>query len=324
MDRFEAMRTLVAAVDGGSLSAASRSLAVPLPTISRRISDLETHLGSRLLVRTSRRLLLTEAGEAFTAVARRLLDDLADAERAASGEYREPRGELLVTAPVLFGKLHVAPIVHAFLAAYPPVSVRMILTDQVIDLVEAHVDVAVRIGRLPDSQLIGRQVGQVRWIACASPDYLARRGTPADPDALSDHDCIAFETSQASRIWRFGGGTAERAVPIKPRFSVNTADAVVEAAAAGLGVARLMSYQAVAAIADGRLVPILRRWDDRPTPVSLVHPPQPVQPLKRRAFLDFIAPRLNLALAEIETTFAKARRPQSGDQSPTPRRLLGR
>ncbi len=306
MDRFEAMRTLVAAVDGGSLSAASRSLAVPLPTISRRISDLEAHLGSRLLVRTSRKLVLTEAGEAFTAVARRLLDDLADAERAASGEYREPRGELLVTAPIMFGKLHVAPIVHAFLAAYPPVSVRLILSDQVIDLVEAHVDVAVRIGRMPDSQLIGRQVGHVRWIVCASPDYLARRGEPAEPEALTGHDCIAFEGLQNHRNWTFGQGAGERSVPIRPRFSVNTADAVVEAAAAGLGIARLMSYQVAAAIAGGRMVQILRNQDSRANPVNLVHQPQPVQPLKRRAFLDFVAPRLSLALAKIEEAFGKA------------------
>lgn len=306
MDRFEAMRTLVAAVEGGSLSAASRSLGVPLPTISRRISDLETHLGSRLLVRTSRKLVLTEAGEAFTAVARRLLDDLAEAERAAAGEYREPRGELLVTAPIMFGKLHVAPVVHAFLAAYPPVSVRLILSDQVIDLAEAHIDVAVRIGRLPDSQLIGRRVGEVRWICCASSAYLARRGEPQDPDTLIDHDCIAFEGLQSHRRWAFGNGATERSVPIRPRFSVNTADAVVEAAAAGLGVARLMSYQAAAAIADGRVVPVLARWDDRPTPVNLVHQPQPVQPLKRRAFLDFVAPRLSLALARIEAAFETA------------------
>jgi DNA-binding transcriptional LysR family regulator len=306
MDRFEAMQTLVAAVDGGSLSAASRSLAVPLPTISRRISDLEAHLGARLLVRTSRKLILTEAGESFVAVARRLIEDLTDAERAASGEYREPRGELLVTAPIMFGKLHVAPIVHAFLAAYPPVSVRLILSDQVIDLVEAHVDVAVRIGRMPDSQLIGRQVGHVRWIICASPDYLARRGEPADPDNLCDHDCIAFEGLQTYRRWTFGSGATERAVPIKPRFSVNTADAVVEAAAAGLGVARLMSYQVAATIADGRLVPVLRRWDDRLSPVNLVHQPQPIQPLKRRAFLDFVAPRLSLLLTKIDEAFGKA------------------
>ncbi|MGJ5175635.1 LysR family transcriptional regulator [Bradyrhizobium oligotrophicum] len=306
MDRFEAMRTLVAAVDGGSLSAASRALAVPLPTVSRWISDLEAHLGSRLLVRTSRKLVLTEAGEAFAAVARRLLDDLAEAERAASGEYREPRGELLVTAPIMFGKLHVAPLVHAFLAAYPPVSVRLILSDHVIDLVDAHVDVAVRIGRMPDSQLISRQVGHVRWILSASPDYLARRGEPADLEALRDHDCIAFEGLQTYRSWTFGSGAGERTVPIKPRFSVNTADAVVEAAAAGLGVARLMSYQVARAIADGRLVTILHQRDDRPTPVNLVHQPQPVQPLKRRAFLDFVAPRLSLALAKIEESLGKA------------------
>jgi DNA-binding transcriptional LysR family regulator len=306
MDRFEAMRTLIAAVDGGSLSAASRALKVPLPTVSRRISDLERHLGARLLVRTSRRLILTEAGEAFSATARRLLDVLADAERAASGEYREPRGELLVTAPIMFGKLHVAPVVHAFLAAYPPVTVRLILSDQVIDLVEAHVDVAVRIGRLPDSQLIARQVGEVRWVICASPDYLARHGEPADPDALAAHDCIAFEGLQTYRRWSFGSGAGERAAVITPRFSVNTADAVVEAAAAGLGIARLMSYQAAEAIAAGRLVPILRAWEDRPSPVSLVHQPQPVQPLKRRAFLDFVAPRLNLALARVEEIYGAA------------------
>ena len=301
MDRFEAMRTLLAAVDGGSLSAASRALAVPLPTISRRVSDLEAHLGARLLVRTSRKLILTEAGEAFTAVARRLIEDLAEAERAASGEYREPRGELLVSAPVMFGKLHVAPVVHAFLAAYPLVSVRLVLSDEVIDLAEAHGDVAVRIGRLPDSQLIGRQLGQVRWIACASPDYLARCGTPANPQALDEHDVIGFAGLQTLRSWTFGSGTGERTVPIRPRFAVNTADAVVEAAEAGLGIARLMSYQVAPALAAGRLVPVLREWSDGSSPVNLVHAPQPVQPLKRRAFLEFVAPRLTQALARIET-----------------------
>lgn len=315
MDRFEAMRTLVAAVDGGSLSAASRAMGVPLPTVSRRISDLETHLGARLLVRTSRKLILTEAGEAYTAVARRLLDDLLDAERAASGEYREPRGELLVTAPIMFGKLHVAPIVHAFLAAYPPVNVRLHLSDQVIDLADAHVDVAVRIGHLPDSPLIARQLGHVRWISCASPEYLTRRGEPADPDDLHDHDCIAFEGLQSDRNWTFGTG---RSVTIRPRFSVNTADAVVAAAVAGLGITGLMSYQAASAIAAGALVPILRAWEEPPLPVNLVHPPQPVQPLKRRAFLDFVAPRLAQALAQIEASFSLSREP--ADRAPASRR----
>ena len=299
MDRFEAMRTLIAAVDGGSLSAASRALGMPLPTVSRRVSDLEAHLGAQLLLRTSRKLILTEAGEAFVAVARRLLDDLSEAERAASGEYRAPRGELLVTAPIMFGKLHVVPVVHAFLAAYPDVTVRLVLSDQVIDLVEAHVDVAVRIGRLPDSDLIARGVGQVRWMTCASPDYLARRGHPVTPEDLTGHDCIAFEGLQTYRQWPFGSGPAARSIAIRPRFSVNTADAAVDAAAAGLGVARIMSYQAASAIEDGRILPLLRDVAPDPIPVSMVHQAQRAQPLKRRAFLDFVVPRLNDALAQV-------------------------
>jgi len=302
MDRLEAMRTLIAAVDGGSLSAASRALGTPLPTVSRRVSDLEAHLGAQLLVRTSRKLVLNEAGEAFVASARRIIDELGEAERAASGEYREPRGELIVTAPILFGRLHIAPIVHDFLAAYPQVRVRLVLSDSVIDMVEAHVDVAVRIGRLPDSDLIARTAGHIRWVLCASPTYLARAGEPETPEALADHDCIAFEGLQTFRSWTVGSGPEARTVQVRPRFSVNTAEAVVEGAVAGLGIARVLSYQAAGAIGGGRLRPILRGGAADPIPVNLIHQSQRVQPLKRRAFLDFAAPRLAIALAEIERT----------------------
>lgn len=302
MDRLEAMRTLIAAVDGGSLSAASRTLRTPLATVSRRVSDLEAHLGAQLLVRTSRKLILTEAGEAFVASARRIIDELSEAERAASGEYREPRGELIVTAPILFGRLHIAPIVHDFLSVYPQVSVRLVLSDAVIDLVEAHVDVAVRIGRLPDSDLIARTAGHIRWVLCASPAYLARAGEPQTPEEIADHDCIAFEGLQTSRSWTIGSGPTARVVPIRPRFSVNTAEAVVEGAAAGLGIARVLSYQAADAIARGRVLPILHACGADPIPVSLIHQPQRVQPLKRRAFLDYALPRLAIALDEIERT----------------------
>jgi len=299
MDRFEAMRTLVAAVDGGSLSAASRSLNVPLPTVSRRVSDLESFLGSQLVVRTSRKLLLTEAGTAYIASARRVLEELSEAERAASGEYRAPRGELLVTAPIAFGSLNVAPIVHDFLAAYPDVTVRLVLSDGVIDLTESHVDVAVRIGRLPDSALVARRVGEIRWVVCASPDYFERRGEPETPAALADHDCIAFEGLQRYREWPFVTGNAERQLTINPRFSVNTADGVVGAAVAGVGIARVLSYQAVASIRAGSLTPILSDQAPPPMPVHLVHAPHQQQPLKLRAFLDFVAPRLQQRLQEI-------------------------
>lgn len=303
MDRFEAMRTLLAAVDGGSLSAASRTLGTPLPTVSRRVSDLEAHLGAQLLVRTSRKLILTEAGEAYVAAARRLLEDLADAERAASGEYRVPRGELLVTAPIMFGKLHVAPVVHAFLAAYPDVTVRLVLSDSTIDIVESHVDVAIRIGPLPDSELIAKQLGHIRWGLYASPDYIERRGMPADLDALANHDCIAFEGLQVRRVWHLRLGTESRAVPIQPRFAVNTADAIIDAATAGLGIARVMSYQAELCVSTGRLVPVLQDMGYDPVPVHAVHRRQRSLPLKQRAFLDFVAPRLKAVLDRIESQF---------------------
>jgi len=303
MDRFEAMRTLVAAVDGGSLSAASRTLNLPLPTVSRRVSDLEAMLGSQLVVRTSRKLLLTEAGSAYVASARRVLEELAEAERAASGEYRAPRGELLITAPTMFGKMHVAPIIHEFLSAYPEVTVRLALTDGVVDLVESHVDVAVRLGNLPDSTLVAKRVGEVRWVTCASPDYIARRGVPASPDDLRDHECIAYEGFELWRNWTFAGPRGEQTVIIRPRYSVNTADAVIAGAAAGIGVAYILSYQAADSVRDGVLVPILSESAPAPFPVQIVHASRPHQPLKLRAFLDFVAPRLQQRLRSVGQVF---------------------
>lgn len=310
MDRFEAMRTLVAAVDGGSLSAASRSLNIPLPTVSRRVSDLEAMLGSRLVVRTSRKLLLTQAGIGYVASARRVLEELAEAERAASGEYRAPRGELLVTAPILFGTLNVAPIVHDFLGAYPDVTVRLVLSDGVIDLVESHIDVAVRIGRLPDSALVAQRAGEIRWVVCASRDYLRRRGEPGVPAELSEHDCIAFEGLQRYREWPFvDANGAQQQVTINPRFSVNTADGVTGAAVAGLGIGRVLSYQAANSVRDGKLVPLLSEFAPPSIPVQLVHAAHQQQPLKLRAFLDFVAPRLQQRLRAIGEMFATDQEP---------------
>lgn len=299
MDRFEALRTLIAAVDGGSLSAASRILRMPLSTVSRRISELEAHLTTQILVRTPRKLLLTDAGEAFVHTARRLLAELDEAERAAAGEYREPLGDLLVTAPIAFGKLHVLPIVLEFLRVYPKVDVRLVLSDKIIDLIDNHVDVAVRLGRLPDSGLIGMRVGEVRWITVASPAYLAERGTPESPAALADHDCLAFEGLHISRSWGFAGDAEGGALAINPRLGVNTADALVEAASSGLGIARMTSYQAASALREGQLVEILKRFVGDPIPVHLVHTGPPLVPLKLRAFLDFASPRLRASLGAL-------------------------
>jgi len=309
MDRFEAIRTLIAAVDGGSLSAASRTLNIPLPTVSRRVSDLEGLLGSQLLVRTSRKLLLTEAGAAYVAAARRVLEELAEAERAVSGEYRAPRGELLITAPIMFGKMHVAPIIHDFLKAYPEVTVRLVLSDGIMDLVESHVDVAVRIGNLPDSTLVARRVGQVRWVTCASPAFLERRGTPASPGELPDYECIAYEGLELWRDWSFVGPHGEQTVIIRPRYSVSTADAVIAAAAADVGIACVMSYQVAQSVREGILVSILDDWAPPSFPVQIVHAARQHQPLKLRAFLDFVAPRLRERLREISEQFEPRKLP---------------
>ena len=292
MDRFEAMRTLVAAVDGGSLSAASRALGVPLPTVSRRVSDLESHLRAQLVVRTSRKLLLTDAGRAFVATCRRVLEDLDEAERAASGEYRSPRGDLLITAPVMFGRLHVEPVVLEFLQAYPEINVRLILADYLIDLAENHVDLALRIGHLPDSSLVATQIGAVCWVTCASPAYLGQHGIPQKLDDLDQHDCIAFEGLYSSNSWAFGSGKAATTIPFQPRFAVNTAAGAIDAAIAGAGIVRVLSYQVADAIADGRLVMVLANFQPEPIPVHLVHAAAAMVPLKLRAFKDFAAPRL--------------------------------
>jgi DNA-binding transcriptional LysR family regulator len=299
MDRFDAIRTLLAAVDGGSLSAASRKLGMPLPSVSRKVSELEAHLGTQLVVRTSRKLLLTDAGSAFVMASRRVLEDLEAAERTAAGEYQTPRGDLLVTASIMFGKLYVTPVVLAFLAAYSEVNVRVVLADHVIDLVENHIDVAVRIGQLPDSGLVAARIGDIHWVICASPAYLAKRGAPVTPDDLDAHDCIGFEGLQMARTWPFGRGAEVKTVSIRPRFAANTADAVIEAAIAGVGVARLTSYQAARAIRDGKLVSLLRGYAPQSIPVHLVHTAPPLLPLKMRAFLDFAGPRLKADLANI-------------------------
>ncbi len=299
MDRLDAMKTLIAAVDGGSLSAASRALNMPLATVSRKVSDLEAHLQTQLLFRTSRKLMLTEAGQAYIAASRRILDEIDEAERAASGEYRAPRGHLTVTAPIMFGRLHVAPVVLDFLKAYPEITVRLILSDEVVGLVEGHIDAAIRIGRLSDSNMVATRLGKIRWITCASPEYLAAKGRPEAPDELENHDSIMFEGVYSSNLWTFGSGEEAVVQPIKPRLAVNTADAAIAAAISGAGITRVLSYQVALPVTDGALELILRRFEPDPMPVHLVHAGHTLLPLKLRAFRDFLGPRLKNRLLAI-------------------------
>ena len=298
MDRLESMSMLVAAADAGSISAAARRLGRPLATVSRRISDLEAHLGTRLLNRSSRRLTLTDAGRSYVAACQRILEDVQEAERAATGEYSAPRGQLTVTAPIVLGRLHVLPVVSEFLAAYPEIDIRMVLADRVVNLFEEQFDLAVRIGDLPDSSLIATRVGAIRRVICASPAYLSARGTPENPNDLSQHDCVTFEGLMAPEAWTFTVGKTVMSVPIRSRLVINTAEAAIDAAIAGLGLTRVLSYQVATALEVARLAVVLEEFEPSPSPVSLVYGGGRLLPLKLRAFIDFAAPRLKAMFKE--------------------------
>jgi DNA-binding transcriptional LysR family regulator len=298
MDRFESMSTLLSAVEAGSLSAASRKLGMPLATVSRKVSELEAHLRTRLVNRTSRRLTLTDAGRSYIVACKRILDDIGEAERAAAGEYIAPRGDLTITAPIVFGRLHVLPVAIEFLGAYPDVDIRVALADRVVNLQEDDVDLAIRIGELPDSSLIATRVGSIRRVICGSPAYFARRGTPKSPGELGAHDCISFEGLTSPDGWKFTVGKSTVSVAVRSRLVVNTAEAAVDAATAAVGVTRVLSYQVASALRAGTLALVLQRFEPPPWPVSLVHAGGGLLPLKLRAFLDFAAPRLKARLAQ--------------------------
>ena len=295
MDRLDAMTVFLAAVDGGSLSAASRRLGMPLATVSRKLSELESHLGARLLARSTRKLTLTDPGVAYERACRRILDDVRGAERAVAGEYDAPRGELAITAPLAFGRLHVLPLVTGFLHAQAEVDVRLALSDRIAHLLDEHVDVALRIGQLPDSRLSAIGLGTLRRVVCASPAWLKAHGTPRTPQELAAHRCIAFDAF-ASDAWVFADGAE---VAMRPRLVVNSAEAAVDAVVAGLGVTRVLSYQAEAARQAKRLRVVLADYEPPPVPVSLVFDARQRVPSKLRAFLDFAAPRLRERLAAI-------------------------
>lgn len=299
MNRLESMSVLVAVVDAGSLSAGARLLDMPLPTVSRKVAELEALLKTRLLHRTTRRLSLTEAGTSYVAACRRILEDIGEAERAATGEYTSPKGELVVTAPELFGRLHVLPLVTEFLVQYPEVTISLMLTDRVVHLMDEHADAAIRIGKLPDSTLMVTGVGTVRRVICASPAYLAARGVPASPQDLAEHACITFEVLASMHAWVFGTGKSELSVPVQSRLRVNTAEAAIAAATLGVGLIRVLSYQVADAVREQALRIVLDEFESAPLPVSLVHTGQAPLPLKLRAFLDFMTRRLRARTARI-------------------------
>ncbi len=320
MDRIDALTAFIAAADESSLAGASRRLGRSPAAVTRAIASLERRIGTRLLHRTTRVVRLTEAGEQYLAACRHIVAGLEEADRAAAGERTAPRGVLNVTAPLFFGRLYVRPPVDAFLDRYPSVQVRLLLLDRVVNMIDEGMDVAVRIGHLPDSGLIAIKVGEVRRVLCASPGYLARRKAPRAPTDLKSHDCISFNAMTPSDVWTFAPGTKAKAstqVRVFPRLTVTEAEAAIGAAVDGHGVTRVLSYQVERELKAGRLKVILEDFEPTPWPVNVIYPEARLSAAKVRAFVDLVVPGLRKELTRIHANVAAASSRRSGT-----RRLL--
>jgi len=298
MDRLKAMTVFVAVVEAGGFAAAARRLGMPTATVSRRVAELEQHLKARLLVRTTRQISLTESGRKFFDACRRLIEEFDAAERVAQGEFARPKGELSVTAPIVFGRLHVVPVVSEFLRAFPEVNVRLLLDDRNIDLIEEHIDAAVRIGELPRSSLVAMRLGSVRQVVCASPAYLSKFGVPQHPKELTGRDCITFYGLVSAERWNFRLGKKLATFSVRSRLAVTTAEAAIDAAVAGTGLTAVLSYQAAAPVRTKRLRIVLKAFEPPDMPVSLVRPGGRLVPAKLKAFVEFAGPRLRARLAD--------------------------
>jgi DNA-binding transcriptional LysR family regulator len=292
------MSVIVAVTETGSFSAASRRLKTPVATVSRQVAELEERLKAQLFQRSPRRVTLTDAGRSYIDACKRIIEQVDDAERELSGEYRIPKGDLAVTAPWGLGHTHLLPLAVEFLNAYPEIGLRLVLTDRVVNTVEENIDVAIRIGSLPDSSSkIATRIGLIRVVLCGSPAYFAAKGKPKTLGDLREHDCITIDDVAAPSTWKFSKSGRTVVAPIKTRLTVNTSEAAVLAALAGMGVARVMSYKMDAARRAGTLEIVLEDFEPEPLPAHIVYAQRKPVPLKLRAFLNWMTPRLKARLA---------------------------
>jgi DNA-binding transcriptional LysR family regulator len=292
MDRLQAMAAFLAVVDTGGFASAARRLAVSPSVVTRAVSELEARLGVRLLTRTTRFVRVTEAGSGYAEDCRRILAEVELADGAAAGAHAAPRGRLTLTAPVNFGRMYVLPIVHQYLEQYRQADVNCWFVDRVVNLVDEGVDLAVRIGDLPDSSLQAVQVGRVRRVLCASPDYLARHGRPQRPEELGRHFIVAATGISTSSEWRFYEQDRPLAVRPQPRLMVTTNEAAAASALAGQGITRLPLYQIAEAVEQGRLQLILEEFERSPLPIHVVHREGRNATYKARAFIDMAVAQL--------------------------------
>jgi DNA-binding transcriptional LysR family regulator len=288
MDRIDAMQAFVAVADLQGFAPAARKLGLSPSGVTRLIAALEDRLGARLLQRTTRSVTLTDVGARYLERARRILSDVEEAEGSAQDERTRPNGRLVVSAPVGFGRLHVSPVMSAYLKRYPEVLGELRLSDRMVNLVEDGVDLAVRIGHLADSSLVARHVGEMRRIVVASPGYLKAHGEPQMPQAVASHATIQFGAMTASPDWRFVDGNSEIRVACAPRFTTNSADAAIQYAEQDGGLTRVLAYQAADAIKAGRLKIVLAKFEQPPLPIQIVYPTSRLLSAKVRTFIDLV------------------------------------
>ena len=288
MDRIDAMQAFVAVADLRGFAPAARKLGLSPSGVTRQIAALEEHLGARLLQRTTRSVTLTDVGARYLERVRRILADIEEAERSAEGERARPSGRLAVSAPIGFGRLHVSPVMSAYLKRYPEVTGELRLTDRVINLVEDGVDLAVRIGQLADSSLVARHVGEMRRIVVGSADYLRRRGQPDRPQAVVAHDTIQSGGPAAAPDWRFVEDGREVRIACVPRLVTNSADAAIQYAEQGGGLTRVLAYQAAEAVNAGRLRIVLEAFEQPALPIHIVYPTSRLLSAKVRTFIDLV------------------------------------
>ena len=286
MDRLQAMTTFVAVVDSGGFASAARKLSLSPPVVTRAVAELEERLGLRLLTRTTRVVRVTDAGARFADDCRRILGDIEEAETAATGTNAAPRGTLTLTAPVLFGHLYVTPILVDYLQRFPEVDAQCLFLDRVVNVVEEGIDVAVRIGELPDSSLQATRVGRVRRVLVASPAYLQADGVPQRPEALAEHCIVSASAVTPVPEWRFNDAGKPLLQRLHARMRTTSNDSAIAAAVAGLGITRLLSYQVAAHLKTGALQIVLEDFEAAALPVHVVHHEGRRATQKVRSFID--------------------------------------
>jgi DNA-binding transcriptional LysR family regulator len=291
MDRFQAMAVFAKVAEAGGFAGAARQLNMSPPSVTRVISSLEDALGTRLLHRTTRSMMLTEVGERYLEDCRRILAELQQAEAAASGSYLAPVGTLTVSAPVLFGRMHMMPILNAFLERHPKVTGRTLFVDRMTNLVDEGIDVAVRIGRLADASYAATRVGSMRQVICGAPAYFQHRGLPHHPDDLAGHRLIGATAAWSAQEWKLGR-SAEITVRIEPALYCNTNDAAIAAAISGFGLTRVPYYQVADDLRSGTLRAVLEDFEVEPLPIHVVHAERRHAPAKVRQFVDLAVKRL--------------------------------